>query len=185
MIDIREYYKKYYVSSMALLLTILVGLQSSKLWGAEDIKINEKPAIGNNSPALVEEASPQKKDPVLLPGPEGKQIMSRRKGNPSWGKEIFEKYCFYCHGMKGLGDGPITIGLEVSPPSYIRENGILYMTDEEIFETITYGRKTHSSLYMPPWGPNLSEIDRISVIAYIKKLARKTKKEMEEKESVE
>ncbi len=67
--------------------------------------------------------------------------------------------------MKGLGDGPITIGLEVSPPSYIRENGILYMTDQEIFETITYGRKTHSSLYMPPWGPSLSEIDRISVIA--------------------
>jgi mono/diheme cytochrome c family protein len=162
-----------------------VGLQSSKLWGAEDIKTNEKPAIANDSPAIAKETSPKKKDPVLLPSAEGKQLIGNRKGNPSWGKMIFEKHCFYCHGKKGLGDGPITIGLEVSPPSYIRENGILYMTDQEIFETITYGRKTHSSLYMPPWGPNLSEIDRISVIAYIKQLARKTKKEMEEKEPVE
>ncbi len=86
--------------------------------------------------------------------------------------------------MKGLGDGPITIGLEVSPPSYIRGNGML--TDQEIFETVIHGRrKTYLSLYMPPWGPNLSEIDRISVSAYIKQLAKKTKREMEEKASQE
>ena len=127
----------------------------------------------------------KKKEPVVLPGAKGKVSISNRKGDPENGSRIFKKYCIYCHGKTGLGDGPIVIGLEVSPPKYMREEGILYMNDQQTFDIITYGVQTNYQLEMPTWGPILPESDRLDVIAYIKDLAKKMYRESEGKEPPE
>ncbi len=34
------------------------------------------------------------------------------------GKEIFEKWCYYCHGLKGGGDGPVVPRLDPKPRNF-------------------------------------------------------------------
>ena len=170
------------------LAACLLTLPSTQLWGEEKIEIIDRPLLGDDIPAIRlapsteehEHDTHKKKEPVLLPGQKGKLMIGDRKGNPENGEGIYKKFCIFCHGRKGLGDGPTVIGLNVSPPSYLRDEGILSMTDQEIFEVITYGRKTNYQLEMPAWGPILSVEERLDAIAYIKELARLTKKEMEE-----
>jgi len=179
----------FLLASVACLLT----LQSTRLWAEEKIEIIERPLLGDDIPAIRLEPSTeehehdihQKKEPVLLPGQKGKPLIGDRKGNVENGEETYKKFCIFCHGRKGLGDGPTVIGLNVPPPSYSRDKGLLFMEDQEIFEVITYGRKTNYQLEMPAWGPILSVEERLDVLAYIKELARLTKDEIKEKDNDE
>ena len=169
------------------LVACLFALQSTQLWGEEKIEIIERPLLADDIPAIRLKPSTEKhghdehkkKEPVLLPGQKGKLLIGDRKGNPENGEGIYKKFCVYCHGRKGLGNGPTVIGLNVPPPSYSRDKGLLFMTDQEIFEVITYGRKTNYQLEMPAWGPILSVEERLDVVAFIKELARLTKNENE------
>lgn len=167
------------------LVAFLLLLSSEKLQG-EEVQKPERPLLGNDIPIIRDESSDKegveyekrKKIPVMLPGPEGKFLIGSRKGDPDKGKEVYEKSCIYCHGKKGLGDGVTVIGLKVSPPSFIKDDGILQKTDQEIFDIITYGIIGNYQLDMPAWGPTLTVDDRLNVIAYIKEMANNLKKAM-------
>jgi polyferredoxin/mono/diheme cytochrome c family protein len=168
------------------LLAFLLVLQSVRLMGAgpQDMQM---PMPGGEMPAMEDDSmkhdhSQHKvKEPVLMPTMEGMVKVGERKGELEAGRRIFKKHCVYCHGTKGLGDGPITIGLDAAPPAYFRENGILYMSDQDIFNIVSYGTKTSKEIQMPAWTGILTEEERLDVVAYIKDLAETTKLEMKEK----
>ena len=189
--------KKNYILLIAL-VTFLFVMQSVMLWGQdgsgsmqmegmqmEGMQMEGMQMEGMTSQKKHDHVKHKKKEPVLLPGAKGKVSIGNRKGDPENGSRIFRKYCVYCHGKKGLGDGGVVIGLEASPPKYMREKGILYMIDQKIFDIITFGVKTNYQLEMPPWGPILSENERLDVIAYIKELAKNMYREIEGKEPPE
>ena len=176
------------------LIILLLILQSTKSPGAEPVgPVPENGMSGmqgmQDMPGMQADPSSEKHDhskhkvkvPVFMPTKAAMVMIGNRKGDSELGRRMFNKHCVYCHGKKGLGDGVITLGLDASPPSYFRENGILYMTDQEIFNIISYGTKTSDEIDMPAWTNILSEDERLDVIAYIKDLAVRSRDEMKAK----
>ena len=87
------------------------------------------------------------------------------------GKVIYEKKCYYCHGIKGDGNGSVSPRLDPKPRDFttneykIRSTQLGELpTDEDIFRIITSGIEGTA---MPSW-KTLSEEDRWQVIDYIK-----------------
>lgn len=87
------------------------------------------------------------------------------------GKAIYEKRCYYCHGIKGDGNGPAAPRLDPKPRNFTRneykirstELGTL-PTDEDLFRIITSGVEGTA---MPFWS-TLSSEERWQVIYYVK-----------------
>ncbi|MEE8191053.1 MAG: cytochrome c, partial [Candidatus Scalindua sediminis] len=87
------------------------------------------------------------------------------------GKKIYEKRCYYCHGVKGDGNGPAAPRLDPKPRNFTRneykirstELGTL-PTDEDLFRIITSGVEGTA---MPFWS-TLSSEERWQVIYYVK-----------------
>ena len=87
------------------------------------------------------------------------------------GKEIYEKRCYYCHGITGDGNGPAAPRLDPKPRNFtrneykIRSTGLSELpTDEDLFRIITSGVEGSA---MPFWS-TLSAKERWQVIHYIK-----------------
>lgn len=177
--------KKNFIFIVRLVALIFL-LQSAYLPGAEAkdpmgaMSGSEMPAMQSDS-TKHDHSKHKVKEPVLMPTKGGIVKVGDRIGDPEEGERIFKRHCIYCHGLKGLGDGSITLGLDASPPAYFRENGILFMSDQDIFNIVSYGTKTTKEIFMPAWTGILSEDERLDIIAYIKELAEQTKLEMKEK----
>ncbi len=90
------------------------------------------------------------------------------------GKAIYTKYCFYCHGRKGRGDGAIGIAVKPKPIDFVHDVERMSRPDEELMKSIENGiiKDTKSRLYMPPWREVLNETERWNVLAYVRLLAK-------------
>jgi len=72
------------------------------------------------------------------------------------GHNLYEQSCMDCHGMKGIGDGPLAEELKVAPADLttiaMRRKGVF--PDVEIREIIDGRRRmrAHGPLNMPLWG---------------------------------
>ena len=82
------------------------------------------------------------------------------------GKEIYEKKCTLCHGVKGDGDGPVSAGLNPKPTNFKDSHGEK-MTDGEHFWKITTGRGG-----MPSFAKDLTEEERWYVVNYINNFSK-------------
>ena len=76
------------------------------------------------------------------------------------GKEIYEKKCALCHGVKGDGKGLSSEGLNPKPANFKEHHG--KMTDGEHFWKITKGKGP-----MPSYEKDLTVEERWHVINYI------------------
>lgn len=115
-------------------------------------------------------------NPVLLPGPEGKELVRAGTGNVEEGMAVYKKYCVYCHGREGRGDGMAAIALSPSPADFSKLSAAWQGAgqDQRLFDIITYGSKGSRQLDMPAWGPVISRQGRLNVLAYIKTMFNKT-----------
>ncbi len=87
------------------------------------------------------------------------------------GKDIYEKKCYYCHGITGDGNGPAAPRLDPKPRNFtrneykIRSTGLGALpTDEDLFRIISSGVEGSA---MPFWS-TLTVEERWQVIHYIK-----------------
>ncbi|MDR4505969.1 MAG: ethylbenzene dehydrogenase-related protein [Candidatus Scalindua sp.] len=87
------------------------------------------------------------------------------------GKKIYEKKCYYCHGIKGDGKGSDALRLNPRPRNFIRNEYKIRSTplhelptDEDLFRIITSGIEGTD---MPFWS-SLSSEERWQVVYYIK-----------------
>ncbi len=84
------------------------------------------------------------------------------------GQERFNIYCAPCHDRTGSGRG--IVGQRSSwPANNLHDDRIKAMVDGEIFQVITYGRRT-----MPGYRFQISEQDRWAIVAYVRALQRAT-----------
>jgi mono/diheme cytochrome c family protein len=90
-----------------------------------------------------------------------KNPIKATKSSIQKGKEIYEKKCATCHGVKGDGKGPAGAGLNPKPTNFRDSHGEK-MTDGEHFWKITTGRGPMAS-----FGKDLKEEERWHVINYI------------------
>ena len=87
------------------------------------------------------------------------------------GKDIYERKCYYCHGIKGDGNGPAAPRLDQKPRNFtrneykIRSTGLGNLpTDDDLFRIVSSGVEGTA---MPFWN-SLSAKERWQVIHYIK-----------------
>lgn len=100
-------------------------------------------------------------------------------GDSAHGKAIYEKYCHFCHGPKGHGDGPIGIAITPKPVDFTTDKRML-KTDKQLFSSISNGirrEKGGKEMAMPRWKDILSENDIRDVLAYVRQLEREGKKD--------
>jgi mono/diheme cytochrome c family protein len=83
------------------------------------------------------------------------------------GKEIYEKKCALCHGVRGDGKGPASTGLNPKPTNFKDSHGEM-MTEGEHFWKITTGRGP-----MPSYEKDLSAGERWHVINYINTFSKR------------
>ena len=93
--------------------------------------------------------------------------------DPANGKSDYMKYCFYCHGKEGKGDGAIAIAVNPKPIDFVRDVERMSRSDEELMKSIEEGiiQDPDSRLYMPAWKDVLSPSERSNVLAYVRLLA--------------
>jgi len=90
------------------------------------------------------------------------QLALSADNDVSDGHRYFLRYCASCHGLDGLGDGPVAKSL-ITPPISLRKLGDKYgvpLPAHRIAELID-GRDTpraHGTHEMPVWGERLYEL---------------------------
>lgn len=90
------------------------------------------------------------------------------------GRQQFDVFCAPCHDRAGDGKGIVatrTAWLAVN----LHEDRIIQMTDGELFNVATYGRRT-----MPGYRFQISADDRWAIVAYIRALQRTTQATLED-----
>ena len=99
-------------------------------------------------------------------------------GDPVAGKELYFKHCHYCHGERGMGDGPVGIALTPHPADFVHDQKRMSQTDLELFKSITEGIRKEiggEAMTMPRWKEILTEQERWDVLAFVRQLEREGK----------
>ena len=96
------------------------------------------------------------------------------------GKKVYEKRCWYCHGIEGQGDGPASKTMFPKPRNFTRNEYKVRSTtfgsvptDEDLFRIITSGIEGTA---MPFWS-TIAETERWQVIYYVKTFSERFKKD--------
>ena len=119
-------------------------------------------------------------DPALLKSAEVKTSQEKAEakaklGDPEKGKVVYEKYCFYCHGREGRGDGAIGIAVTPHPADFVGDKRKMAKSDDELIRSIADGIKRDigsEEMAMPRWKDILSEEDMWNALAYVRELSR-------------
>jgi mono/diheme cytochrome c family protein len=84
------------------------------------------------------------------------------------GSDTYRIFCVSCHGVTGMGDGPVAKRGFPPPPSLLTGN-TLEMKDGQLFHILTYGGQTG----MPDFAAQLSTERRWDVINFVRSMQEK------------
>jgi len=87
------------------------------------------------------------------------------------GAALFKRNCVMCHGAAGLGDGPAAKTLKGKLPSLADKATMSKLTDTQIHETITAGKKTEIG-NMPALGKRLKPEEITDIVNHVRTLAK-------------
>ena len=87
------------------------------------------------------------------------------------GAALYKRQCVMCHGAAGLGDGPAAKTLKGKLPSLADKASMSKLTDAQIHETITAGKKTEIG-NMPALGKRLKPEEITDIVNYVRTLAK-------------
>lgn len=108
------------------------------------------------------------------PAPDG-GLKKPAKADLTQGEEVYFRYCHFCHGRKGYGDGPVGIALSPHPANFVEDRKRMAKTDDEMFKSITEGIHKDiggDAMSMPRWQEILTEEERWNVLAFIRHLEK-------------
>jgi len=113
-----------------------------------------------------------KEDDVFNTGMEGKLYVGKSPVKVTEevlteGHWRFNTYCSPCHDQTGLGKGMVPTRWLAWQPANLMEDRVVEMADGDIFNVITYGRRT-----MPPYGEQNRAAERWAIIAYLRVMQR-------------
>lgn len=87
------------------------------------------------------------------------------------GAALYKRQCVMCHGAAGLGDGPAAKSLKGKLPSLADKVTMAKLTDAQIHEAITAGKKTEIG-NMPALGRRLKPEEITDIVNYVRTLAK-------------
>ena len=105
---------------------------------------------------------------------------TQKKGDPTAGEIIYDKYCFYCHGREGRGDGAIAMAVDPKPADFIKDIKRMAKPDKVLIKSIAEGVKKDkdAAIVMPAWKAVLDEQQQWDVLAYIRFLSKKGRQQL-------
>ncbi len=80
------------------------------------------------------------------------------------GEKYYNRYCYVCHGMEGLGDGPVI--KRGFYPLNLTTPGVIARTDGYIYAYIRYGGK----VMMPSYRESITSDQAWDIVNYVRKL---------------
>lgn len=86
------------------------------------------------------------------------------------GRDIFNNFCWVCHGKNGKGDGPAAQYLHgVKPRDFTSPKFHIKGREAQVYQVISQGaaKAIHGSDYMLEWGTRMSPQQIRDVMAYI------------------
>lgn len=85
---------------------------------------------------------------------------------------LYQLLCSQCHGVQGDGKGLNAPHLFMSPRDHTSYDEMSRLTDQRIFEAISYGgAAVGKSSLMPSWGAVIAEDDIWLLVAYLRELS--------------
>ena len=87
------------------------------------------------------------------------------------GAALYKRQCVMCHGATGVGDGPAAKNLKGKLPSLADKTTMAKLTDEQIHEAITNGKKTEIG-NMPALGKRLKPEEITDIVNFVRTLAK-------------
>ncbi len=132
--------------------------------------------LGMNRGAWRDVFEPQNLSASVMSIPRTEELEAR-------GREVYERRCVGCHGVKGDGNGPVATFLNPRPRNFVvgafkfrtTPSGSL-PTDGDLFRTVNTGVRFTA---MPTWH-ELHEKDRLAVLTFIKTFSERWKEEKPE-----
>jgi mono/diheme cytochrome c family protein len=117
---------------------------------------------------------------AILTGVAQQSHVGNLVGNAKHGKALYQRYCIFCHGAEGDGNGDSAPYLDPKPRDFTKAtykcrstpSGSLPL-DSDLYDTITRG--VHAS-GMPSWRPLLRQ-DRADLVAYVKSFSSRFQEE--------
>jgi mono/diheme cytochrome c family protein len=87
------------------------------------------------------------------------------------GAALFKRQCVMCHGAEGHGDGPAAKNLKGKLPSLADKAVMSKLTDAQLHELITNGKKSEIG-NMPALGKRLKPEEITDVVNFVRTLAK-------------
>ena len=87
------------------------------------------------------------------------------------GAALFKRQCVMCHGAAGLGDGPAAKNLKGKLPSMADKALMSKLTDAQIHQAISEGKKTEIG-NMPGLAKRLMPEEITDIVNYVRTLAK-------------
>lgn len=84
----------------------------------------------------------------------------------SKGEELYNMYCFSCHGDTGYGDGPAGGSMGIRPANF-HDQRVIKQKDGALFWKLTNGKGN-----MPPFKEALTEAQRWQLIVFLRELGK-------------
>ncbi len=91
--------------------------------------------------------------------------LPRTKAVLMHGQKLYQTNCLVCHGVRGLGDGPVVNPFPI--PKSLQSDDMLRWKDGHLFHVITKGQGV-----MPSYAQQVQPEDRWAIIHYIRALQR-------------
>jgi len=103
--------------------------------------------------------APASADSIKNPIPVTKESISK-------GEELYNMYCFSCHGDTGYGDGPAGGSMGIRPANF-HDQRVIKQKDGALFWKLTNGKGN-----MPPFKEALTEEQRWQLIVFLRELGK-------------
>ncbi len=81
------------------------------------------------------------------------------------GKAQYEQFCLLCHGLQGLGDGPMAKA-STPPASNLTSREVKSKKDQDLLSIIADGKGSG----MPAWRGIMTDQGLLDIIAYVRSL---------------
>jgi mono/diheme cytochrome c family protein len=87
----------------------------------------------------------------------------------SKGEILYNRYCLFCHGESGAGDGLNAFRLPVKPASFSNQELMSRKSEKELAKVILNGGAPQGmSRYMPAFGHTFSDLEAQYLVEYIR-----------------
>ena len=86
------------------------------------------------------------------------------------GEVLYSRYCSFCHGESGAGDGLNAFSIPIKPRNFHDQNVMAQKADIELEKVILLGGASQGlSQYMPAFGRTFSDLEAQYLIKHIRK----------------